>query len=170
MFPQTLDMYRDRLRDGLLPNLKIRDYEGFKRYGQRIIIASNNGINLFIFDLRFGKLSKKCKIRSWGDIHPTIAAATRKLFEDSHYAEAVEAAFREITVRVKRIVKVATGEDLDGIATMRKAFSVNNPIIRLGDIATKTGRDIQQGIMELFTGAIRCIRNPKSHEKIIIIK
>ncbi|WP_297830942.1 TIGR02391 family protein [uncultured Rikenella sp.] len=47
-----------------------------------------------------------------GDIHPTIAAATRKLFEDSHYAEAVEAAFREITVRVKRIVKIATNTSI----------------------------------------------------------
>lgn len=174
-FPQALDMYRDRLRDGLLPNLKIRDYEGFNRYGQRIIIAPNNGINPFVLGQIIATLiyvsescQKNARYDSWGDIHPTIAAATRKLFEDSHYAEAVEAAFLEITVRVKRIVKVATGEDLDGTAAMQKAFSVNNPIIRLGDIATKTGRDIQQGIMELFTGAIRCIRNPKAHEKIII--
>lgn len=176
LFPETLDIYRDRLRDVLLPNLKIHDYEGLNRYGQRIIIAPNNGINPFVLGQVIATLNYiseslriNVKYDLWTDIHPMIAMATRKLFEDSHYAEAVEVAFLEITVRVKRIIKVATGEDLDGTAAMQKAFSVNNPIIRLGN-TTKTGKDIQQGIMELFTGAIRCIRNPKAHEKIIIDK
>ncbi len=53
---------------------------------------------------------------------------------------------------------------------MQKAFSTNNPIIQVGDIKTQTGKDIQQGIMELFTGAVRCIRNPKVHDKIVIDK
>lgn len=177
LFPDSLDdMYRDRLRDILLPNLKIRDYEGLDQYGQRIIIAANNGINPFVLGqiiatLNYISESLRNDVRYdlWANIHPTIAATTQKLFEDSHYAEAVEAAFLEITVRVKHIIKISTGEDLDGTAAMQKAFSVNNPIIRLGD-TTKTGKDIQQGIMELFTGAIRCIRNPKAHEKIIIDK
>ncbi len=176
LFPDSLGMYLNRLRDILLPNLKIRDYEGLNQYGQRIIIAPNNGINPFVLGqviatLNYISESIRNNVRydTWTDIHPTIAATTRKLFEDSHYAEAVEAAFLEITIRVKRVIKVSTGEDLDGTAAMQKAFSVNNPIIRLGD-TTKTGKDIQQGIMELFTGAIRCIRNPKAHEKIIIDK
>lgn len=32
------------------------------------------------------------------------------------------------------------------------------------------GKDIQQGVMELLTGSIRYIRNPKSHEKIVVEK
>ena len=38
------------------------------------------------------------------------------------------------------------------------------------DIATRTGLDIQQGLMELFTGSVRSIRNPHAHEKIYMDK
>lgn len=51
---------------------------------------------------------------------------------------------------------------------MEKAFSANNPIISLGDTSTQTGRDIQRGYMELFTGSVRCIRNPRAHERIVV--
>ena len=72
---------------------------------------------------------------------------------------------------IKEIIKLKTGEDIDGVPAMQKAFSVNNPIFKLHtDIISKTGKDIQQGYMELFVGAFRCIRNPKAHEKISITK
>ena len=58
--------------------------------------------------------------------------------------------------------------DLDGTAAMQRAFSVNNPIIQVADTSTRTGKDIQQGVMELFCGSIRYIRNPKAHEKIVM--
>lgn len=46
---------------------------------------------------------------------------------------------------------------------MLAALSVQNPIIKLGDISTETGTNIQQGYMEMFAGAMLGIRNPKAH-------
>ena len=51
---------------------------------------------------------------------------------------------------------------------MQSAFSVQNPIIKLGNVSTETGANIQQGYMEMFAGSMRGIRNPKAHNNQII--
>ena len=52
---------------------------------------------------------------------------------------------------------------LTSYAVMQFAFSPNNPIITFDDISTETGKNIQQGYMQIFTGAMIGIRNPKAH-------
>jgi uncharacterized protein (TIGR02391 family) len=51
---------------------------------------------------------------------------------------------------------------------MKTAFSVNNPVIEIDYINTETGRNIQQGYMEIFAGSMTGIRNPKAHAVITI--
>jgi uncharacterized protein (TIGR02391 family) len=51
---------------------------------------------------------------------------------------------------------------------MRTAFSLNNPVIVFDDLSTDTGKNIQQGYMEIFAGAMIGIRNPKAHGNIEI--
>ncbi len=51
---------------------------------------------------------------------------------------------------------------------MLSAFSVNQPTIRLDDLSTESGRNIQEGYMHIYAGAIQAIRNPKAHEIISI--
>ena len=46
---------------------------------------------------------------------------------------------------------------------MRKVFSVNDPIIKLDDLSYQSGRNVQEGYMEMFAGAIIGLRNPKAH-------
>ena len=70
----------------------------------------------------------------------------------------------KLIVRVKNIVKQASGVTVDGTSAMQKAFSVNNPIIKVSDISTKSSEDIQQGIMDMCVGVVKSIRNPKVHE------
>lgn len=106
----------------------------------------------------------------WRYIHPTIESVTKDRFENRMYADAVEAAFKEVNVRVKEIVKTRVAKEFDGSALMKSAFSVSNPIIKLGDIQTDTGRSIQQGYMEMFSGAMMGIRNPKAHNNQTIAK
>lgn len=53
---------------------------------------------------------------------------------------------------------------------MLSAFSVQNPIIKLGDLFTETGRNMQQGYMEMFAGAMIGIRNPQAHNNMQISK
>jgi uncharacterized protein (TIGR02391 family) len=104
----------------------------------------------------------------WSDIHPKIVSVVKTRFETEHYADAVESALKEVNSVVKDIVRRKTGNELDGANLMRTAFSPNNPIIVLDDLSTETGRNIQQGYMEIFAGAMIGIRNPKAHDNITI--
>ncbi len=104
----------------------------------------------------------------WSDIHSEVVRVAQRRFESGHFADAVEAAFKEVNSRVKELVKSETGEEFDGAKLMNRAFSVEKPLIVLGDLATETGRSIQQGYMQLFAGAMTGIRNPKAHANIEI--
>lgn len=104
----------------------------------------------------------------WDLIHPEIAKVARTRFESSHFADAIEAALKEVNSAVKAKVKRATGRELDGAGLMTTAFSVQNPIIELDDISGGSGKDIQQGYMQIFAGAMTGIRNPKAHDNINI--
>ena len=104
----------------------------------------------------------------WSDIHPKITAVAMPRYDSEHYADAVEAALKEINSIVKDIVKRKTGNELDGASLMRTALTPNSPIICLDDLSTETGRNIQQGYMEIFAGAMTGIRNPKAHGNIKI--
>jgi uncharacterized protein (TIGR02391 family) len=103
-------------------------------------------------------------------INDRIKAISKSRFESGHYADSVEAAFKEVNSRVKKTVKDTIGKELDGAALMKTAFSVNNPLIKLDDISTESGKNIQLGFMELFSGAMIGIRNPKAHANIVITK
>lgn len=104
----------------------------------------------------------------WNDIHPKIVSVVKTRFDTAHYADAVESALKEVNSVVKDIVRRKTGNELDGANLMRTAFSPNNPIIVLDDLSTETGKNIQQGYMEIFTGAMIGIRNPKAHNNLVI--
>jgi uncharacterized protein (TIGR02391 family) len=104
----------------------------------------------------------------WALIHPEIIAVAKTRFDTGHYADCAEAAFKQINSVVKDFVKAATGKELDGASLMKTAFSVNSPVIEIEGITTETGRNIQQGYMEIFAGSMTGIRNPKAHAVIII--
>ncbi len=104
----------------------------------------------------------------WGDIHPKIVAVAKVRYESNHFADAVEAALKEINSTMKDIVKRKTGNEFDGASLMRTALSPKAPIICLDDLSTDTGRNIQEGYMEIFAGAMIGIRNPKAHENLNI--
>lgn len=174
MLPDSMVIFRDRLKDKILPNLKLRDLQQMNPLGQMSVLP-RNGINPFVLGQVIATMHYIKAYHNQGDnnggwayVHTSIYKSSKELFDNGHYAESVEAAFLEITVRVKDIVKEKTGEDLDGTTAMQKAFSLNKPVIQVADISTRTGKDIQQGVMELLTGSIRYIRNPKAHEKIVV--
>ncbi len=104
----------------------------------------------------------------WADIHAKITNISKSRFESTHYADAVESAFKEVNTCVKDIVRKKTGKELDGAQLMKTAFSPNNPLIVLDDLSTESGRNIQQGDMEIFAGAMMGIRNPKAHDNLNI--
>lgn len=109
----------------------------------------------------------------WDIVHKRIVKVSKNKFEDLYYADAVESAFKEVNVRVKKIVYDKIGEERDGTTLMNKAFGFSNscdPIIKLEDISNRTGKNIQTGYKEIFSGSMLGIRNPKAHENIEISK
>ena len=104
----------------------------------------------------------------WDLLHPKIVKVSRSRFESEHHADSVEAALKEVNNVVKILVKKETGEEFDGADLMNRAFSLKKPIIELDDLSTETGRNIQQGYMQIFSGAMTGIRNPKAHGNIRI--
>jgi uncharacterized protein (TIGR02391 family) len=104
----------------------------------------------------------------WSLMHRKIVSVAHSRFSSGHYADAVEAAFKEINMIIKKVVKEKIGEELDGVPAIEKAFSLHNPLIKLSDLSTESGRNIQKGYLQIFSGSILGIRNPKAHENIII--
>lgn len=103
------------------------------------------------------------------DFHESIKAVSLKLYENKHYAQAVEEAFKRVVVEVKRVYKDKTGQEADGDALMNKAFGSTSqtPIIAFNTLLTQGDKDEQQGIMYLFKGVVG-IRNNKAHNNIIL--
>lgn len=102
----------------------------------------------------------------WDFIHPRIKAIAKPRFDSGFYGDSVESAFKEVNSVVKQLVKSLDGRELDGAGLMNTAFSMNSPIIKLDDLGTETGKNIQQGYMQIFAGSMTGIRNPKAHANI----
>lgn len=111
-----------------------------------------------------------CESDVWTLIHPQIMEVSKKRMNDGYYADAVEAACKTVNARVRDIVLDQTGEELDGAKLMQRAFSINNPIIRIASPASISGKDTQQGYMSIFAGVMTGIRNPKAHDNESITK
>ncbi len=109
------------------------------------------------------KERKNDKNYSWGLIHDVIKETSLKRFENAHYADSVEAAFKEINDIIKKEYKTLKGTSPDGAALMQKAFSVEAPVFKLANQSDDTGRNIQLGYMQIFAGSMTGIRNPKAH-------
>ena len=168
LIPKEYHIFRDRLRDYILPNLKTPDIISTTSFGQQLV-TPRNGINSFLFGEAIATITYFIKFNIhnpssiWDSIHPQIIAVAKERFEDGHYADAVEAAFKELNTRVKNIYQKRTNIEKDGVKLMQAAFSAQDPIIKLGDISTETGRNTQQGYMEMYAGAMMGIRNPQAH-------
>lgn len=104
----------------------------------------------------------------WELIHPLIGKLCKKKFEDKHFADSVETAMKAVNERVKNHFKKQSGKELDGTPLMQQAFTVNSPVIVLADQSTLSGKDEQQGYMNIFAGAMQGIRNPKAHANLDI--
>ena len=87
------------------------------------------------------------------------------LFRGSHFARAVEEAFKCLNNAVKEKSGLA---DRDGSALMQAAFSAHSPILRLNDLESVSDRDEQRGYMDIFAGSMTGIRNPRAHDPELI--
>lgn len=104
----------------------------------------------------------------WSYIHPLIYQVSEERFHGGFYADAVEAALKEVNSRIKKLYKKYRGEEKDGQDLMHKAFTASNPLLIFEGMDTESGRNVQEGYMQIFAGAMQGIRNPKAHENMSI--
>jgi uncharacterized protein (TIGR02391 family) len=93
-------------------------------------------------------------------LNPAILASAAALYLDGHYPQAVFEAGKALVA----LVKAKSGKfDVDGAPLMQAVFSVNNPVLAFNTLADQSDRDEQQGMMQLYVGAVMAIRNPGGH-------
>lgn len=97
-------------------------------------------------------------------MHQRIIYVSMTKYFDGHYADAVESAFKEINYRCKKMYLEKTGVEEDGSSLMQKLFSNNKPLYEFENTKKISGRDVQIGYMNIFSGSMTAIRNPKAHE------
>jgi uncharacterized protein (TIGR02391 family) len=94
------------------------------------------------------------------ELHPAIAKASSNLYKDGHYANAVEDAVKALNA----LVRLNSGiEDKDGTQLMEHVFSPKNPVLKINDFKDQSDIDEQRGFMNLFSGAVSGLRNPRAH-------
>lgn len=87
--------------------------------------------------------------------------AVAQLYYDGHHALAVEKAYKFLV----KLVKQKSGRaDLDGSSLMKTVFSPKNPHLRINTLASQSEQDEQLGYMDIFSGVVTGIRNPRAHE------
>lgn len=97
-------------------------------------------------------------------LHPKIQKASKSLFRDKHYSQAIFEAYKAVLKEVKDVSGVRHFSDKP---LVEKVFSLNEPIIKLNNLDTDYAEDEQKGFMLLFMGAALGIRNPKAHDLVI---
>ncbi|MFC1859747.1 TIGR02391 family protein [Thermodesulfobacteriota bacterium] len=103
---------------------------------------------------------KATNLLPYETLDPLLAGKIRPPFIRGDYDSAVFEAFKQVEIRVRQLASLSK-EDI-GVNLMRKAFKPGNgPLI---DHKQTNGE--QQGIMDLFAGAIGSFKNPSSHRDV----
>jgi uncharacterized protein (TIGR02391 family) len=98
-------------------------------------------------------------------LHAEVREVADRYLESGHQEVAIFEAFKAINNRVKAM----TGLDLDGAKLMAEAFKDSDPPLRLADLSSETGKNVQAGFRFMFMGAVRGIRNPDAHERFMAL-
>ena len=109
-----------------------------------------------------GRSSASKPIRAYEalELHPEIERQVGSLYRDGHCAEAVEKAVKVLN----NLVRLRSGEELDGTPLMLKVFGKKDPILKFNALADQSDSDEQQGFMYLYSGAVMGLRNPRAHK------
>ena len=113
-----------------------------KRLRERIEVLDTL-LELIDQELSFSSTATTVPIEDfWSRLHPSVVQVAKARFNASHYADAVEAAFKELNSKVKAYMKRATDKEFDGADLMQRAFSPNAPVILLADLSTEDGKSV----------------------------
>lgn len=92
-----------------------------------------------------------------------LVHAVGSRLENELYIDALKSALIYLTERIREI----TGDhNLDGDSLVTKAFSLNNPIIKINNLITESEKNEQKGIMQMLQGVYSAFRNPLNHSNV----
>ena len=90
-----------------------------------------------------------------------LRTATRKLFVDGHYSNAVEDGIKALN----ECVRLKSGSVLDGDKLMSDVFRPDAPKLRIPDkLTSDNAKSEQRGQMMLCCGVVAAWRNPRAHK------
>lgn len=104
-------------------------------------------------------ISRTLRAYSGLDLHPEIARASSSLYQDGHYANAVESSVKALN----GLVRLRSGLEFDGTTLMERSFNPTNPVLKFNELLDQSDKDEQKGFMNLFSGAVSGLRNPRAH-------
>lgn len=123
-------------------------------------------------ELKDQRLSREDKI-FLNSLHDKVLTVVEQPYLTNQYATAIENAFKEIDHRLIKLYKKHKGVDDNGVSLMRLIFNPGNEDKRLltfENLDSKSGKNVQDGYMQIFAGAMQGIRNPKAHENMMATK
>lgn len=91
-------------------------------------------------------------------LHPALGRAPQ-LFQDTHYTQAA----REACLGLLDHLKVISGRSEDTIDLVNRVFSSKSPTLVIGDQATETGQNQQEGLGQTLRGFVNAVRHPLFH-------
>lgn len=93
------------------------------------------------------------------ELHPLIAEVAVERFNDGHYLDAVVHAFKAVEYRVQTFV----GSHEIGAKLMGIAVGSTSPRITVTRATGPSLQGEQEGMRDLFKGAMTALRNPRAH-------
>jgi len=99
------------------------------------------------------------------NIHPDLPPKVRELFDDGHYPESTELAFKYLDKEIQRHSGLTVES---GFKLMMAALDGAAPRVKLNPLSTVSEKDEQEGFRFIFAGGMKGIRNPRAHDPGIV--
>ncbi len=99
------------------------------------------------------------------NVHPSLPAKVKELYDDGHYPEATFLAFKYLDNKVQTHSGLLTES---GFKLMMDAFDEAKPKLQLTPLKTTSEIDEQKGYRFIFAGGMWAIRNPRGHDYTVV--
>ncbi len=112
-------------------------------------------------DTEKNNISQTIKAYDGLDLHPVIARAASTRYKNQYFADAIESSVKVLNEMVRNKSGIT---DKDGVDLMQHVFSPKKPILKFNNFSDESDKNEQKGFMDLFTGAVTGLRNPRAHK------
>ena len=93
-----------------------------------------------------------------GNTRPYFSYCRAELLDENYFHAVFES-----TKGVAERIRLMSGLTLDGAELVNRVFSIQNPILVLGPLASESQKSEQKGFSTLLVGLFGAVRNPLAH-------